>query len=118
MFQLSREEVTGLSSQSVISSRGGRRTPPYAFTEQGEAMLSSVLHGERAAQVDVEIMRTFVRLREVISSHANLARKLTTVVRPPYAGLGRIHRVPRGRKQMTTAATEASMIPCWNASQS
>jgi hypothetical protein len=79
MFQLSFDEATNLRSQSVISSRGGRRTPPYAFTEQGVAMLSSVLHSERAAQVNVEIMRTFVRLRELLSSHADLARKLTSL---------------------------------------
>ena len=79
MFQLSLDEAANLRSQSVISSWGGRRTPPYAFTEQGVAMLSSVLHSERAAQVNVEIMRTFVRLREVLSSHADLARKLAAL---------------------------------------
>ena len=79
MFQLTLDEATNLRSQSVISSWGGRRTPPYAFTEQGVAMLSSVLHSERAAQVNVEIMRTFVRLREVLSSNADLARKLTAL---------------------------------------
>jgi hypothetical protein len=79
MFQLSPDEVANLRSQTVISSWGGRRTPPYAFTEQGVAMLSSVLHSERAAQVNVEIMRTFVRLREVLSSHADLARKLAAL---------------------------------------
>jgi ORF6N domain len=72
MFQLSFDKATNLRSQSVISSWGGRRTPPYAFTEQGVAMLSSVLHSERAAQVNVEIMRTFVRLRELLSSHAGV----------------------------------------------
>jgi hypothetical protein len=81
MFQLSPDEAANLRSQSVISSWGGRRTPPYAFTEQGVAMLSSVLHSERAAQVNVEIMRTFVRLRELLSSHADLARKLATLER-------------------------------------
>ena len=79
MFQLSFDEATNLRSQSVISSWGGRRTPPYAFTEQGVAMLSSVLHSERAAQVNVEIMRTFVRLRELLSSNVDLARKLTSL---------------------------------------
>ena len=81
MFQLSPDEAANLRSQSVISSWGGRRTPPYAFTEQGVAMLSSVLHSEGAAQVNVEIMRTFVRLRELLSSHADLARKLATLER-------------------------------------
>jgi hypothetical protein len=55
---------------------GGRRYPPYAFTEQGVAMLSSVLRSPRAIQVNIEIMRTFVRLRQMLSSHADLARKL------------------------------------------
>jgi hypothetical protein len=81
MFQLSPEEAANLRSQTVISSWGGRRTPPHAFTEQGVAMLSSVLHSERAAQVNVEIMRTFVRLREVLSSHADLAQKLAALER-------------------------------------
>jgi hypothetical protein len=79
MFQLSPDEAANLKSQSVISSWGGRRSLPYAFTEQGVAMLSSVLHSERAAQVNVEIMRTFVRLREILSSHVDLARKLTAL---------------------------------------
>ena len=81
MFQLSSDETAILRSQTGISSWGGRRTLPYAFTEQGVAMLSSVLHSERAAQVNVEIMRTFVRLREVLSSHADLARKLAALER-------------------------------------
>ncbi len=77
MFQLSREEFANLKSQFVISSWGGlRRAMPYAFTEQGVAMLSSVLNSHRAIQVNVEIMRAFVRLRRMLSSHADLARKL------------------------------------------
>jgi len=76
-FQLSEEEFTLLRSQSVISNaRGGRRYAPYAFTEQGVAMLSSVLRSKRAAQVNVEIMRTFVKLRLVLASHADLRKKL------------------------------------------
>ncbi|MGB8694766.1 MAG: ORF6N domain-containing protein, partial [Steroidobacteraceae bacterium] len=67
MFQFTNQEVTNLKSQSVISSskarHGGRRARPYAFTEQGVAMLSSVLRSETAIQVNVEIMRAFVRLR-------------------------------------------------------
>lgn len=77
MYQLSPQEVTILKSQSVISSSwGGVRRRPYAFTEQGVAMLSSVLHSERAVQVNVEIMRAFVRLRRLLVSHADLAWKL------------------------------------------
>ena len=56
--------------------RGGRRTPPYAFTEQGVSMLSSVLNSERAIEVNIAIMRAFVRLRAMLSSHADLARRL------------------------------------------
>lgn len=79
MFQLSSEEARALIFQSGISKpqgRGGRRTPPYAFTEQGVAMLSSVLHSDQAVAVNIEIMRAFVRLREILSSHADLAWRL------------------------------------------
>lgn len=76
MFQLSKEEFDNLRSQSVTSSWGGRRYPPYAFTEQGVAMLSSVLHSDRAITVNIAIMRAFVQLREIISSNAKLARRL------------------------------------------
>jgi hypothetical protein len=77
MFQLTKEEFDILRSQSVTSSQwGGRRYPPYAFTEQGVAMLSSVLNSPRAIQVNIEIMRAFIRLRRMLASHAELARKL------------------------------------------
>ena len=77
MFQLTHEELTNLKSQIVISSWGGlRRASPYAFTEQGVAMLSSVLRSARAVQVNIEIMRTFVRLRRMVASNAALARRL------------------------------------------
>jgi hypothetical protein len=77
MFQLSKEEFSNLKSQFVISSWGGlRRAAPYAFTEQGVAMLSSVLRSKRAIQVNIEIMRAFIRLRRILASHADLARKL------------------------------------------
>jgi len=80
MFQLSRQEFEDLKRQSGISSGwGGRRYPPYAFTEQGVAMLSSVLHSKRAVQVNIEIMRTFVQLRQILATHTDLARKLSTL---------------------------------------
>jgi len=80
MFQLSAEEFDLLKSHFVTSSWGGlRRATPYAFTEQGVAMLSSVLHSPRAALVNVEIMRAFVRLRQLLSTHEDLARKLTAL---------------------------------------
>jgi len=77
MFQLTRDEYRILKSQFVTSSWGGaRRALPYAFTEQGVAMLSSVLRSKRAVQVNVEIMRTFVRLRRILAENAGLARRL------------------------------------------
>ena len=77
MFQLTKNEFENLKYQTgTSSSYGGRRYMPYAFTEQGVAMLSSVLRSKRAVQVNVEIMRTFVRLRQLLSSNAALARKL------------------------------------------
>jgi hypothetical protein len=78
MFQLTKREFANLRSQIVISSLwGGRRSAPYAFTEQGVAMLSSVLHSKRAITVNVEIMRTFVELRRMVSDHAELAQRIS-----------------------------------------
>jgi len=81
IFQLDSEELDSLRSQIVTSKagRGGRRYLPYAFTEQGVAMLSSVLRSDRAVRVNVEIMRAFVRLRQLLASHADLARKLNAL---------------------------------------
>jgi hypothetical protein len=78
MFQLSPKELHSLGFQSGTSKpgRGGRRYVPYAFTEQGVAMLSSVLRSSRAVQVNVAIMRTFVRLREMLTTHEELRRKI------------------------------------------
>ena len=76
MFQLTNQEFKDLKSQFATSSQwGGRRTSPYAFSEQGVAMLSSVLHSPRAVLVNIEIMRTFVRLRKILASHADLAER-------------------------------------------
>ena len=78
MFQLTRAEFADLKSQIAISSSrwGGRRHPPYAFTEQGVAMLSSVLKSRRAVRVNIAIMRAFVRLRHILATDAELARRL------------------------------------------
>jgi ORF6N domain-containing protein len=79
MFQLTGEEATALRSQFVTLKTGRgqhRKYRPYAFTEQGVAMLSSVLHSERAIQVNIAIMRAFVQLREMIGSNKGLARRL------------------------------------------
>ena len=81
MFQLTAEEVLSLRSQIATSKQGrdGRRYAPLVFTEQGIAMLSTVLNSERAIQVNIEIMRAFVRLREMIATHRDLAPKLETL---------------------------------------
>ena len=80
MFQLEHEEVRNLRSQIVTSSSwGGHRWRTYAFTEQGVAMLSSVLRSPRAVEVNIEIMRAFVRLRRLLQENAHLARKLAAL---------------------------------------
>jgi hypothetical protein len=76
MFLLTRQEVMNLKSQIATSSWGGIRKLPYAFTEQGVAMLSSVLNSERAIQVNIAIMRAFVKLKQVLATHKELAEKL------------------------------------------
>jgi hypothetical protein len=78
MFQLEKQEFDVLRSQTVTSSsgHGGRRTAPYAFTEQGVAMLSSVLNSPRAIAVNIEIMRTFVRVRELAATQGDVATRL------------------------------------------
>jgi hypothetical protein len=83
MFQLTAEEADSLRSQFVTSSdaRGGRRYLPYVFTEQGVAMLSSVLNSKRAVHVNIAIMRAFVKLREVMGTHKELARKIEALER-------------------------------------
>ncbi len=82
MFQLNDHEFANLKSQIVISRWGGlRRAAPYAFTEQGVAMLSSVLRSDRAIHVNIEIMRAFVRLRQMLASNVELARKLASLER-------------------------------------
>ena len=84
MFQLSKEEADFLRSQIVTLEKGrGQHSKylPYAFTEQGVAMLSSVLHSQRAIQVNIEIMRAFIRLRQMLATHIELARKLDALER-------------------------------------
>jgi hypothetical protein len=77
MFQLTHEEAARVRPQMVRSAgRGGRRYLPFAFTEEGVAMLSSVLRSERAVSVNVEIMRAFVRMRRMVIDHKDLSRRL------------------------------------------
>ena len=84
MFQLTTDEHAALRSQFVTLEKGRgkyRKYFPYAFTEQGVAMLSSVLNSERAVQVNIAIVRAFVRLRQVLSSNKELANKLAELER-------------------------------------
>jgi hypothetical protein len=76
MFQLTRAEFRILKSQFVISSWGGLRAAPYAFTEQGVAMLASVVNSKRAIAVNIAIVRTFVRLRQILASHKEIAERI------------------------------------------
>ena len=78
MFQLTTEELDSLLLQiaRAKAGRGGRRTPPYAFTEHGVAMLSSVLNSERAVEMNILIIRAFVRMRELLASNKQLAARV------------------------------------------
>lgn len=81
MFQLVVEDASNLRSQNATSSWGGRRYLPYVFTEQGVAMLSSVLSSKRAIQVNILIMRAFTKLRKILLSHKDLAAKVEALER-------------------------------------
>jgi ORF6N domain len=95
LFELTGEEFLSLRSQIATSKkvRGGTRYLPFAFTEQGVAMLSSVLNSERAIQVNIAVMRTFVKIREFLSTHKDLARKLEDLERKYESHDGQIKAV-------------------------
>jgi len=82
MFQLTKEEAENLRSQFATSrsTHGGRRSLPYVFTEHGVAMLSSVLNSERAIEVNITIMRAFIKLRQILESNEELNRKFAAVI--------------------------------------
>ena len=79
MFELTNQEVRNLRSQFATSSWGGARYIPIAFTEQGVAMLSSVLHSKRAIEVNIAIMRAFVKMREIMATNKDFAEKLKII---------------------------------------
>lgn len=81
MFQLTKEEFESLMFQFGISKRGGTRSLPYAFTEQGVAMLSSVLNSKRAILVNIRIIRVFTRLREMLATNADIRKKIEDLER-------------------------------------
>ncbi len=102
MFQLTPEEARFLRSHFATSSseHGGRRYLPYVFTEQGIAMLSSVLNSERAVQVNIAIMRAFVKLRKILSTHREFARKLSDLERKWELHDEQIHSVFEAIRQL------------------
>ena len=103
MFQLTEQEFGHLKSQIVISSWGGlRRAYPYAFTEQGVAMLSSVLRSKRAIQVNIAIMRAFVRLKRTISLHRELVHKLNLLERKVGKHEGEIQAIFEAMRKLMT----------------
>ncbi len=112
MFRLSREETESLIFQNGIPNgrRGGTRFLPYAFTEQGVAMLSGVLTSKRAVEVNVAIMRTFVRLRQLLASHEELARRLDQLEWRQSEQNGRVQYVFETIQQLIEAP-EAEPMP-------
>jgi hypothetical protein len=117
MFQLAATKVENLRSQNVMSSsdgHGGRRRAPYAFTGQGVAMLSSVLRSRQAVAVNIRIMRTFVHLRELSATHAELGHRLDHLERKTMALAARHDanaRATRQQLQQVFAAIHAMMEP-------
>jgi hypothetical protein len=120
MFQLTESETQLLRSQFATSKkgRGGRRYPPYAFTEQGVAMLSSVLNSERAIKVNIEIMRAFVRLRRILASNVDLARKLEALEKKydaqfkvVFEAIRELMRSPEPKKRPIGFLVEEAKVP-------
>ena len=110
MFRLTREESASLTFQigmSKTAGRGGRRTLPYAFTEQGVAMLSSVLNSKRAVQVNIVIMRAFVKLRVLLSSHTEILRQLDQLERKYERHDVQIKAVFHAIRRLVTAPTKS-----------
>jgi ORF6N domain len=108
LFQLTLEEEKALRSQIAISNegRGGRRYRPYAFTEQGIAMLSSVLRSKRAIEVNIAIMRTFVKLRQLLATHEDLAHRLDQLEWRQAEQEGRVQYVFETIQQLIEAPPE------------
>ncbi len=102
MFRFTPEEAESLRSQFVISKqgRGGRRYLPFAFTEQGVAMFSGVLNSKRAVQVNIAIMRAFVRLRQMLAGHKHLAEKLAELERKLEGHDQKIHSLFEAIRQL------------------
>jgi len=111
MFELTRDEIRNISQSVICSSTMKHAKNAYAFTEQGVAMLSSVLHSKRAVQVNIEIMRVFVRLREMMATHKELAFKLVELEERLEAHDEQIQNIFEAIRQlMTPPARETKKI--------
>jgi phage regulator Rha-like protein len=116
MYQLTKKEVASLRSQFVTSKRGGRRYLPYVFTQEGVAMLSSVLNSRRAIQVNIQIMRAFVKLRQILSTHKELAYKLGELerkiekhdadIKDIFEAIRQLMRVPHEHRKISVFAAD------------
>jgi len=116
MYQLTRQEVMNLRSQFVTSSYGGRRYLPYVFTQEGVAMLSSVLNSKRAIQVNILIMRAFVKLRDILSRNKELSVKLEELeerveghdadIRDIFEAIRQLMRLPDERQRIAGFAAK------------
>ena len=106
MFQLTGEEFENLKCQFGIASWGGRRSAPYAFTEHGVMMLSSVLKSNRAVEMGIFIVRTFIKLREVLATHKDLANKFNEMVRVQVRQGSQIESIQKLLLRLTTEAVQ------------
>jgi len=103
MFQLTKQEFNNLIFQSGTSNWGGTRKLPYAFTEQGVAMLSSVLHSDRAIMVNIQIVRVFTRMRQLLETHTEILRKLEQLQKKDVEQDGQILLIFEYLKQLEQA---------------
>ena len=113
MFQMTNEELKAWKSQIVMSEsdRMGLRKPPYVFTEQGVAMLSSVLNSDRAILVNIQIMRVFTKLRALLESHAEILRKLDTIEKKDIEQDDKILLIFEYLKQLEQESRTNSILP-------
>jgi ORF6N domain len=106
MFQVTKEEYENLICKFCISNRGGTRFLPLAFTEQGVAMLSSVLRSNTAVQVNIAIMRAFVKFRQMMSENAEIVKKLDLLEKRSFKHDGDIRQLFRDIRKMTIGKTD------------
>ena len=113
MFALSSSEAEGLILQSARAKtgRGGRRTPPFAFTELGVAMLASVLNSERAVQMNIVIMRAFVRLRAIVASNSGIAARVEKLERGHRRAASVIEVLASDIERLAGAVKEMKALP-------